>query len=278
MGIVAAGIAPHPPIIIPEIGGRELAKVRKTVDALDRLARIMSAARADTYVIITPHGPLIREAPVILAAEELKGGFDRFGAPHVKLKARNDLEMVHAINKAASEENLEVFLLKERVASLFEEGGYLDHGVLVPLYYLQRIQTAQRLVAITFALLPYNKLFRFGEIIRKAAEDTGRNIAVVASGDLSHRLSRGAPAGYHPRGKEFDEKLVEDLKNYSVEKILSIDEKLVYDAGECGLRSIIILFGCLSAFNVKPEILSYEGPFGVGYLVASFKLLNREGS
>jgi aromatic ring-opening dioxygenase LigB subunit len=48
---------------------------------------------------------------------------------------------------------------------------------------------------------------------------------------------------------------------------------LVQSAGECGLRSIVILMGALDGLKVKPEILSYEGPFGVGYLVASLEVI-----
>lgn len=46
------------------------------------------------------------------------------------------------------------------------------------------------------------------------------------------------------------------------------------EAGECGLRSFSFLLGILeeSKINWKPEVLSYEGPFGVGYLVANFRL------
>ena len=50
------------------------------------------------------------------------------------------------------------------------------------------------------------------------------------------------------------------------------DEDFVDDAGECGYRSILILMGILDGLNIKPRILSYEGPFGVGYLVADYKL------
>jgi len=46
------------------------------------------------------------------------------------------------------------------------------------------------------------------------------------------------------------------------------------EAGECGLRSFCFLLGILEASGIdwQPEILAYEGPFGVGYLVANFKL------
>ena len=67
------------------------------------------------------------------------------------------------------------------------------------------------------------------------------------------------------------------LENYQVEKILTMDPDLVQAAGECGLRSIAVLLGCLDGEAVQTEILSYEGPFGVGYPVALLTPQRKEG-
>lgn len=97
--------------------------------------------------------------------------------------------------------------------------------------------------------------------------ETLKNIAVVASGDMSHRLIQGAPAGYSPKGKEFDEKLIRLLEEKDIEGILNLDEEFFEEAGECGLRSFVILLGILDG-HFKFEKLNYEGPFGVGCLTA----------
>ncbi len=276
MSIVIAGISPHPPLIIPEIGGREIAEVRRTVDALKKLSREVAAARSETVIIITPHGPVFRDAVAVQAEEELQGDFRAFRAPGIKLTAKNDTELLRAVAGESKKEHLDVVLLKKEGPLAFRDETALDHGTTVPLYYLQEAGSAGRIMALTFAMLPYQDLLRFGQVLQRAVEATGRRVALVASGDLSHRLEVGAPAGYDPRGKEFDQKLVQYLQDYDVEKILSMDRELVSRAGECGLRSIIILLGSLSGLKVTPEILSYEGPFGVGYLVASFKVWKNE--
>jgi MEMO1 family protein len=104
-------------------------------------------------------------------------------------------------------------------------------------------------------------------------ENTEENIVLVASGDLSHRLTAEAPSGYSPKGKEFDKFLINHLENNEVGEIINLDSSLVEEAGECGLRSIIILLGALSFSKYKFEKLSYEGPFGVGYLVGRFRVI-----
>ena len=61
------------------------------------------------------------------------------------------------------------------------------------------------------------------------------------------------------------------VKNYDVKGILGFDDALADEAGQDALWSIAILLGALDGLKVKHEVLSYEGPFGVGYMVASFE-------
>lgn len=98
-------------------------------------------------------------------------------------------------------------------------------------------------------------------------------ISLIASGDMSHCLKEDGPYGFHPDGPKFDKDLIELLKNKNIERIFDLDDDYP-NAGECGLRSFCFMLGILevSGINYKPEILSYEGPFGVGYLTANFKL------
>lgn len=272
MGIVVAGISPHPPLIIPDVGGKEINTVRRTVDALKELSQAVAAADPETVLFITPHGPMYRDAVAILADAELQGDFGAFLAPQVKLTAKNDLELVQSVIAESKKEQFETVLLRKEKTPAFREETALDHGTTVPLYFLQEAGAAQKIAVMTFALLPYSDLFHFGQVLRRAIEVTGRRVAVVASADLSHRLIPGAPAGYDTRGKEFDQKLAGYLREYAVEKILSMDQQLISRAGECGLRSIVILLGSLSGLKVTPQVLSYEGPFGVGYLVGAIKI------
>ncbi|MFH1575817.1 MAG: class III extradiol dioxygenase subunit B-like domain-containing protein [Candidatus Nealsonbacteria bacterium] len=119
--------------------------------------------------------------------------------------------------------------------------------------------------------------FHFQEGRKAYKENVGgeasNKIALIASGDLSHCLKKDGPYGFNAQGPEFDKALIEALKNKDIEKILKLDE-LYPEAGECGLRSICFILGMLeeSKISYETQILSYEGPWGVGYLVADFKL------
>ncbi len=262
------GIAPHPPIIIPEIGRGELSKVKQTVDGMKILCDRIKDRQPELLIVISPHGKVMQEGPAVLTGEELSGDFGQFGFSEIKVDMQNDRQLIDLLVEETSTGPVKPVLLGDNDYR-FPGGKTLDHGAMVPLYYLQEAGVSVPGLHITFGFQPYSELYQFGRALRKAVERRGVPTAVLASGDLSHRLTPGAPAGFNPRGKEFDQLLVELIKNGRVEDILNIDQRLVEEAGECGLRSFVIALGMLDGEEFKPEVISYEGPFGVGYLVAA---------
>jgi AmmeMemoRadiSam system protein A len=255
--------------MVPEVGGKELAKIEKTVQAMQELGRRLKAADPQTLVFITPHGPLLRQSIVLGGMARLKGDLGAFGAPQVTFSQVNDLEMVAAIRTAAAAAGFPVQVSERWSGRGYHLGPELDHGVMAPLYYLRQSLGERPLVVSTYALLPLEALYAFGTVLRQVIQESGKRVAVVASGDLSHRLLPGAPAGYDPEGQVFDRRLQDLLGRLDVPGIMELPEELVERAGECGLRSLIIALGALEGLAVEVDLLSYEGPFGVGYLVAA---------
>jgi len=149
----------------------------------------------------------------------------------------------------------------------------LDHGASVPLFYLTKHLKDIEIIPLSYCLLDYDKHFQFGQLLKKELVKSDKRVAIIASGDMSHVLTKDAPAGYSPKGAEFDAKLVSLLKRKDMRGILQLDHKLIEEAAECGLRSFLILLGIIEEYKYEVEVLSYEGPFGVGYLVANFKLV-----
>jgi len=267
MSIVMAGLSPHPPIIIPEIGGKEISSVKKTVNSLNSLTQEIVEKKPDVIVSISPHGPVFSDAVSVFEKKKLEGDFSNFGHPELKYEIDIDLNFIDKLQKNAASENIEVMKIDNNI---FNSPG-LDHGVLVPLYYLKKNGLKDiPFVNLSMGLLSYKELYKFGYFIKKTALDCNKKIIVLASGDLSHRLIPGAPAGYNPRGKKFDELIVKLLKEKKFNELLNIDKNLIDKAGECGLRPIIIMLGSLKNSKVNVDLKSYEGPFGVGYAVAGF--------
>ncbi|HCX29131.1 MAG TPA: hypothetical protein DHU55_05070, partial [Blastocatellia bacterium] len=256
--IVFSGIAPHPPIMVPEVGGDSIAEVRGSIAAMAELTRRIIQSGAETVVLISPHAPLHRDSFVAYHTPKLYGDFANFRAPEASVEFPLDDLLLEAITKAASQDAFEVTGLNDYD---------LDHGTAVPLYFLSRNGWTGRVVAFGYSFLSNEDHLQFGACIRKAVDATGRSVAVVASGDLSHRLKPEAPAGYNPAAQRFDDEVIEALQQNSPARIIDIDPELRRLAGECGYRSLLVAIGASEGLPSASEVLHYEAPFGVGYLV-----------
>jgi len=263
-------ICPHPPIIIPEVGKGEEAGAEQTVKAMETLAQDIKKIGPDLLVFITPHGLVFQDAITISRPSNLKGSFRRFGASVSLERPFAGGFSTELITKARG--------IKAMVAELTDADaqGYgisleLDHGILVPLYYLDKAGVHTPIVPINMGLLPFPELYEFGICLKEVINSTQEKVVVVVSADLSHRLTHDAPAGFDPQGKVFDELLVQAIGEGDVMRVLTIDDKLITRAGECGLRPIIMGLGVLDGHEIQSSVYSYQGPFGVGYLVASLK-------
>jgi len=264
-GIVFGCIVPHPPLLVPEVGGGREGEISATTEAMKRLTERLAQHRPETVFIISPHGVYHHSAMGVATAKSSHGDMLSWGASGLDYHFDNDLEAVAALEEEAKAAGIPL-------SSIGETAYELDHGVVVPIYFLAKGMEGANLVPLTFSWLPLDTHFAFGQAFRRASEKIGKRVAIVASGDLSHRLIPGAPAGYHPDGEVFDKMLVRCIEDYNVKGVMTMDAELIENAGECGLRSIVILLGALDGLEVKSEVLSYEGPFGVGYMVASFEV------
>jgi len=257
--LVFSGIAPHPPIMVPEVGRDAISEVRRSIDAMAELTRRVIANGAETVILISPHAPLEPDSFVAYQGPRVRGNFSSFRAPGVELDAPVDQELLAAISARGSESNYTVVELTNQ---------YLDHGTAVPLYFLHRNGWEGRVVGLGYSFLSNEDHVQFGSCIGKAISDVGRPVALIASGDLSHRLKPDAPAGYNPTAYIFDYEIVDALRSNDVKRLVHIDQDLRRLAGECGYRSMLIAVGATQDLPLACEVLNYEAPFGVGYIVA----------
>ena len=148
-----------------------------------------------------------------------------------------------------------------------------DWGFNVPLHFLIKKPGQYKIKSYLTDSESWTVHFQRGaEMLKNLPART--RVAWIASGDMSHCLKEDGPYGFNPAGPKFDKEFIRLLKVKDIGSILNLPEDLVTQAGECGLRSFCMLLGALktSKIDYQPEILSYEGPFGVGYLVVNFKL------
>jgi len=263
MPILAAFAVPHPPIIMPEVGRGEEKKIRATTDAYRESMCRAGAFRPDTVILTSPHAEMYSDYFHIAPGASAVGSLARFGAGSVRVEAGYDGEFVRALSDAAEDAGIPAGTLGERDAAL-------DHASVIPLRFLDEFYSGYKLVRIGLSGLSPAEHYRFGRLIAGTAEKLGRRAVFIASGDLSHKLKPEGPYGFAREGPEFDAACTAALGSGDFLSLLRIPEELADAAAECGLRSFWIMAGALDGLAVKSELLSYEGPFGVGYGVAAF--------
>lgn len=265
-----AYILPHPPIAVPEVGGDEINKIEATEAAFKKVAEDIADYDPDTIVVISPHAPLLADAFYISKGHTCEGNLERFGAPDPTVKYRYDTELSDEIVKLCKGEGIPVCYMEE-------ESSILDHGTVVPLYFVNsmygfRIKEAPyRIVRISPSFLPDDVLFDMGHIIERAIAHTGRHAVIIASGDLSHKLKKDGPYGFIKEGPEFDKAVTDVMKSGKLTDFTRIDKRVNELSANCGYHGFVMLAGALSGYEVTPDFLSYEGTFGVGYGICIFR-------
>ena len=245
--------------MVPEVGRESIAGVVDSIDAMAELTRRLIDSGAESVILISPHAPLEVDSFVAYDGPEVYGDFSRFQAPETGFTLPVDEELLSAIKRVAASESYHVSTLPVQD---------LDHGTAVPLYFLLQNGWQGKVVTLGYSFLSNEDHLRFGSCIKSAVDQVGRRVAFIASGDLSHRLKPQAPAGFNPDAHIFDQQVVDALQSNTPERIVNIDFNLRKLAGECGYRSMLVAIGASSNLPLACEVLNYEAPFGVGYLVA----------
>lgn len=261
-----AFLVPHPPLIIPEVGGGRQKTIQKTVEAYRKVAEHIGDLKPDVLVIATPHGPSYEDCFTLQAGGRASGSFADFGAPQVRMEARCDGDLAGRISRLAGREGLPALASQDDHAAL-------DHGTLIPLYFIKARGLDIPVVRVSVSGLSSELHRNLGRCIALAAEELGRSFVFIASGDLSHKLSKEGPYGLSAEGPVFDRRLREAVQTSDLSRFFAFDDHFSHRAAECGLRPLQIMAGALDGAKIKAEELSYEAPFGVGYLVASFSPL-----
>jgi len=253
--MIKAYLVPHPPLIVKGVGdGTEIPQTRA---AYEQIGREVREYNPDVTVIISPHSILYADYFHISPGDKASGNFAQFRCPQVMFDVEYDAELAKAIADFAEQDGIPAGFLGEREKSL-------DHGTMVPLYFTQ----SKRIVRVSLSGLGFAEQYRFGMCIRRAIDKLGRRAVVIASGDMSHKL--GGSYGFSEFGVQHDSYVRECIEKSDIRRLFAVDPDVAENAGECGLRSIMIMCGALDGLNVKSEVLHYEAPYGVGYLTAKF--------
>ena len=269
MAVKGAVMVPHPPIIIPEIGCGEEVKARKTSDSYRKAAEKIAEWRPDTVIVVSPHSVMYADYFHISPGTGAKGDFGQFRAPQVKFRVDYDTEFVKVLVQEAEARDIPAGTLGEREKRL-------DHGTMVPLYFLDQYMQDYRIVRIGLSGMPLTVHYELGECIRKTAELLDREVVIIGSGDLSHKLKEDGPYGFQKEGPEYDERIMDVMGRGAFGELFDFSEDFCDKAAECGHRSFTIMAGALDGLKVKAERLSHQGTFGVGYGICTYEVTGND--
>lgn len=256
MPVTWSGLMPHPPIIVATVGRQRCAQAQPTIDACHHLAADFIAAKPDRLVLISPHSERPRKGIGLWAGARVQGDLSRFGAPQTKVALTTDREWIARFQATYA-------------ATIDLDGQPLDHGAMVPLYFLTRAGWDGPTAVLGLPWDEADELDRIGMAVKHACSDD-KATAILASGDMSHCLLADGPYGFHPNGPEFDRQFVEAIRRGAYSDAQTIDGQLRFDAKQDVLESSRIAWVAGGYANQNHHFFSYEGPFGVGYSVSKY--------
>ncbi|MDR3125744.1 MAG: AmmeMemoRadiSam system protein A, partial [Candidatus Nomurabacteria bacterium] len=268
MSIISTYLVPHPPLIFPEIGRGEERKIETTIKAYRAVAAEIAEIDPDTIILLSPHAPSFVDYFYIFPNTSANGNMSEFNAPEVQLTMEYDTNFAETLAQICQNENFPAG----------DDGDLdpkLDHATMVPLRFISQNRQF-KFVRIGITSLSLDSHYRLGQLIAKTAEQLNRRVVVVASGDLSHRLKNSGPYGFAPEGPKFDKAVRQTITSGDLQQLLDFSPEFCDQAGECGHRPLIIMAGCIGERPIEPKLLSYQGPFGVGYGVASFHIVESD--
>jgi AmmeMemoRadiSam system protein A/AmmeMemoRadiSam system protein B len=256
---LCAVLMPHAPILVPEVGGDRGGAARASARAMREAAVRVMDFQPDTLALISPHSPRQPGAFGVWAGERLHGTFAQFNAPGAQVSLPNDTPLADAIIAEARNRSLATWMIR---------GQTLDHGALVPLWFLAQAGWTGPTVVLSLKDPEDGGLAELGEAIAAAARASRRRLAIVASGDMSHRLKANAPCGFHPQAHQFDETFMDLIRDGNYRGIANMAPALRELAAEDAVDSTLIAAAAVDWKSTGHKVLNYEAPFGVGYGVA----------
>ncbi len=262
MSLIFAAVTPHPPFLLPSLEKETGDKLSATKSALLELEQQLYLAKPQIIIVISPHESLFPDAFVVNAYTQFSATFEKFGDLVTKYEWKGTPDFSAKISHVGNNYSFPIRLVSEKS---------LSYGASVPLSLLTTHLTDEyKIVPVGYSKLGTKEHLEFGELLKEVIMSSDKRVAIIASGDLSHHVNEKSPSGYREEGKNFDAELIQLLETRNTLGISQMNAETIEKAEECGYRSILIMLGVLKNIDYTFKRLSYEAPFGVGYLTGQF--------
>jgi aromatic ring-opening dioxygenase LigB subunit len=278
--LVFAAIAPHGDLAIPEACDavhRDVA--RQTQGGMRELQKRFEAAEPDAVIVLTPHNVHVEGHMAVVVSARMAGALEETGE-HVGVEeTAGTVALDLPVDRELAWDVL-VGLIESGVPAIgISFGGNdpesatfpMDWGTLIPLWYMGgRLDPPIPLVSIAPARdLAPERHVAAGAAIARAAADSSRRVALIASADHAHAHTADGPYGFDPAAKLFDELVASAVRRNSLEQLLSVTPETLEAAKPDSWWQLLMLHGAIGD-EWRAELLSYEAPTYYGMLCAAY--------
>lgn len=274
MTLAYACIAPHGGEIIPELASKSMfPKFEETRTAMRVLAKRISEVHPHTIVIASPHNLRLVSRIAVVISENSSGtlkGSNR----SVFLRASCDVDFGRILLGESEKEGLPVVGANYGTAEGSSSDMLMDWGTLVPLWFVlkERKLKSKILIVTPSREIPLRKNFLFGRLLGRLMNKNRREkYAFIASADQAHAHSRMGPYGYSPTAAEYDEVVLNAIRDNNLKRILRMKSKFVEEAKPDSLWQMVMLAGINESVPLRSQLLSYQVPSYYGMACAGFE-------
>jgi aromatic ring-opening dioxygenase LigB subunit len=266
VSLVFAAIAPHGTLPEAPVPGAE-----KTHEALAELGRRFDAAAPEATIVLSPHNVHVEGHFAVVLAGTLSGSLAGFDAPEVQLSCPVDVELATQAIMGLNDEGLPVVGASFGANDPGAATAPMDWGVLIPLWFMGgRSEPQVPAVVVSPARdRPISEHVRAGRALARAAEESPRRIALIASADHGHAHDSDGPYGFDPAAASYDEILVRLVRENRLSGLLELDPALVEAAKADSWWQLAMLHGALQD-GWRGDFLSYEASTYFGMLCAAY--------
>jgi 3,4-dihydroxyphenylacetate 2,3-dioxygenase len=277
--VLAAKVTHVPSLLLSEREGALKGRRAAAIDSLKEIGRRVRDRHADSFLIFDTHW-LSNFGFHINANAHHAGSYTSHEAPHMIQDLGYDYPgnpaLADMIAAEAAADGLEVHA--HRVKSLA-----LEYGSIVPMRYMNADGAAKVLPVASplFASIEENR--KFGEACRRAIVQSDANVAVLASGSLSHKVISNRQVGegqWDVVSSEFNRQM--DLRVLELwgagryrEFVGLLPEYATKCRGEALMADTAMLFGLLgweSYRGTAEQLCDYFPSSGTGQVNVEFHL------
>lgn len=259
MSLVFTAVMPHSPLLVPNIGKEYVNQFNTTIESASVLAKELETSQPDSIIVISSKGEIYPNGLAVNIYPDFKANLEIFGDLVTNLNFTGDIALAGRLREKLEGKN-NIMLVSE---------PKLDYGSAIPLYLLGN-NFHQSILPITIDnSLNIKDIIELGKNIQTTIINDQARVAIIASADLSHRLNKKSPHGYSSKGKKFDQKIIEALKDKDEKTLIELSNLTAEVA--CEDLSVLALFiGLLYDVGLESHLLSYEFPFGVGHAMMQY--------